>query len=66
VLDFLCVWVFGGRIRKAGPSKQSGGLFARPWLARRRANPSSPTKNRQSSVEDWRFLLLHYPLFTLH
>ena len=29
-------------------------------------NPSSPTKNRRSSAEDWRFLLLHYYLFTLH
>ena len=36
VLDFFCVWVFGGWIRKAGPSKQSSGLFARPWLFRKK------------------------------
>jgi hypothetical protein len=52
-LVFLCVWVFGGRIRKAGPSKQSSGLFARPWLFRRKANPPSPTKNPEYvSVQD--------------
>jgi hypothetical protein len=45
---------------------ETGGLFARPWLFRKKANPSSPTKNRQSSTEGWRFLLLHYYLFTLH
>ena len=30
------------------------------------SNPSSPTKNRRSSTEGWRFFLLYYFLFTLH
>ena len=41
------------RIRKGRPSKQSGGLFAAPWLARRRANPSSsvaPNPSSQQSI----------------
>jgi len=33
------VWWGRTWIRKAGPSKQSGGLFARPWLRRSEANP---------------------------
>jgi hypothetical protein len=58
-LVFFCVWVFGGRIRKAGPSKQSGGLFARPWLFRRKANPSPLKKTKPGGLvffSLWTFL----------
>ena len=30
-------------IRKGRPSKHAGGMFAGPWLFRRKANPPSPT-----------------------
>ena len=35
------------------------------WLARRRATPSSPTKNPECEcVQDFYFLPIHYSLFT--
>ena len=51
---------------KGGSWQVSGGHLQPPWLRRSEANPSFPTRNRRSSTEDWRFLLLHYYLFTLH
>ena len=54
---FLMEWRFllcCNRTRKAGPSKQSGGLFARPWLRRSEASPFRVAK--MPSLVGWRFL----------
>ncbi len=50
---------------KGGSWQQSGGLLQPPWLFRRKANPPSPTRNRQVPTEICRFLLIHYSLFII-